>query len=273
MLRRKSHVYRQYQTDENGVITDPDVWVDILRIDVASLRAYGLADVGLADGQVINYFFDWGDDRDPPVMRESETLRLYNPSDSSVFIDIKLIKRTRIVLPASQSGNSGQAVMYAFLNHQSGPHVAHRDVIKLRIPNNDLNNEIAFDPVNAGNDQPASTRRGKGLGNFIYRVDWDAYADALIDGQKDTDQHISVEVPQHFTLLFPNSSMTDSPGQDVSFSLKIDGSKTEQHPYGVEALFDKVGDDEFVYRLDPLQIIVNVSWGSSLAVEFFNGAT
>lgn len=267
-FRRRAHVYRIYQTDDDGKVVDPDVWMDILRIDAFRVRLYGYVDV---DGQEIIYNIDWRDDTDTVPERTYEylTIKYKDPDtgevDDAVYVTIPLIHRTRFVFPSTQAGAAYQEIKFTFKNT---PKVqTKRHVTRIHVINNDLAGKEFFKDPDVGDDQPSSDVHGRGLSK-TYPVPWDDYAKAMTASKAETDkdQYVDAEVTDRFTMRFPDWSEAGLGEQDVWFTLRQDS----QDPVGVETLFDPPDSTEAIARTDPFQTIVNVSWGG-LAVEFKDG--
>lgn len=271
-IRRKAHVYRIYQCDDDGNVLDEDVWVDVMRIDVFKVTLHGYTDV---DGQEIVYYTDWKDDTTAAVKeRIYDRLTVENAedleSDPPQSLVVPIIHRTRFVFPSTQKGDAYQEVKYSFRNEpKDKSNASKRKFRSIRVCNNDLNDKITFPEVEAGKPQPATTVTGSGLGRVKYPVTWDQYAAALQEGEKDTDQYIDVEVCDDFRVKYPNSSYSGGSGAGQVVLFHLENRKSD--PVGVETLFDAPPSDAKLdpYRLDPLQVIVNVSW-RNIAVEFFD---
>ena len=139
----------------------------------------------------------------------------------------------------------------------------------IRVVNNDLNNAIKMPEPSVGDHQPAtkpSIRDGGG-------IQWENYAKALKDGKTDESQFVDVLVTLRFPARLPPPSTS---GQIISYVLKQKQDGSDPQP-GVLDMFDsppgagtESGEKGHDYRTDPLQTIVNVSWGGG-AVEFQSG--
>jgi hypothetical protein len=252
------HVHRVYQTDSDGNIVDDQVWIDLARIDKFSV-SFGAEILG-ATGQIVNYALDWGDEVSPTKGRTYHTLKIDQPQSlgggSGTSIALRLIETATFVFGAYSDGTTGQRVTFGFVNDPNA--TSKRKVTKVRVINNDLNNAINFPDVTVGSPPPASSS-----GSLI---GWDEYSQALQNGTPDDSQYVDAEVVDSFSLNFPTPPEFSAgrPVQLVKFQLQNDM---------IENLFDAPpNSDDTVYRIDPFQTIVNVSW-RGLAVEFFNGGS
>jgi hypothetical protein len=273
VAQRKAHVYRVYQTDDRGNITDTDVWVDVMRIDQLMLSEQRGVPTGATHQDRI-YAVLWGDDTrhggpngSQARVVEPLTVTQPNPEDptdpSLPSVIIPLIQRAFLSLRGGASGATSQSVQWVFQNFadkapkQLASATGRHGKI-LRITNNDLNNEISFPVVNVGDPQPP-TPLGK-------QVSWDAYSKALQDGTIDDSQYVDFATIDRFMTRFPPSPF-DRPqagvlqGQIVTYAMI--NKQQGNGPPGVEDLFKNPpsGSASTPYLTDPFQCIVNVSWG------------
>jgi hypothetical protein len=266
--KRKAHVKRIYQVvedDGNGgwrgstgngdggsTRINHDVWVDVLRIDNLYVLYRGLP-YGTA-GMGVTHKFKWDDDpnnfnfngdlqqENANPNRKTSKTKVKNPDDTSQFINLWTIDRARIVQtgglqPGDGGGGSGQTVNWNFNNtpFTESKH-ANRTTSFVTIMNNDL----------GGNDGPDMTQ---GL------MDWESiYLPALQNGKVDNSQKLDVEMVDNFSLNFGVSAIDSSAGQGIKVIL---GNNKQ-----IENLFFRSDPNVDLppLRLDPLQIIVNVSW-------------
>ena len=129
---RRAHVVRLFQTDGEGNVTDPDVWVDVLRIDRMSVSEP--RGVTSGSGSVIRqYVFEWGDDTTESWQDSPRQIHKYkisqpppdaapgddaNPSDPNApSVVIPLLERTHVFFrgPAitGLQGDSGAMVIWS----------------------------------------------------------------------------------------------------------------------------------------------------------------
>jgi hypothetical protein len=294
-MPRKAHVYRVYQTDDKDNITDPDTWVDVLRID----RCVFSEPRGSPDGEnYINrtYVILWGDNTvamgpSPPApqRRVYEPLTItepagqgLDPTDPSLAqVVIPLIKHTWFDFRGSEQGFAAQAVQWVFRNFvEKDGGTSGRKMTPLRVTNNDLNgkDQDFFPDVNVG-DPASQTPPEK-------QTSWDDYVTALQAGNIDDSQYLDVLATDRFNIRFPPAPLDAvAGGAGTLFGQKITyvlvNLQQGNGPVGVEDLFKAPpsgsGDATptntpgGLWRTDPFQAIVNVSW-RGLAVEFGDGA-
>ena len=278
---RQSHVYRIFQTDDDGNVTDPDVWIDVLRIHRMSVSEPRGAS-SEADHLVREYVFEWGDDTIPSwhvPPRELHNLKVSQPPPDAAPGDdanppdpdapsvvIPLLERTTVSFRGPQgtglAGDTHAEVWWVFINDDRST----RKEVPVRITNNDLNNAINMPTVSVGDPQPSTSPSVKDGGG----IKWADYAQALQAGTTDDSQFVDVLVTERFPARLPPPS---SAGQLTTYVLKQRQEGDDPNP-GVLDLFKappgagtESGVQGSVYRTDPLQTIVNVSWGG-LAVDF-----
>jgi hypothetical protein len=272
---RKAHVYRIFQTDDQGNVVDPDVWLDVLRIDRMTISEPRGASSEV-DHLQREYLFLWGDDTIPSWAVPPRKLHKYtvsqpppdssnggapaSPDPSAPSVDIPLIERTNMNFRGPQDtgleGDTHATVFWVFINDGRG----RRKETPIRVTNNDLNNEIKMPVPKAGDPQPPTDPTVKDGGG----IQWADYAKALQDGTKDDSQFVDVLVTQRFDARLPPPSFA---GQMVTYVLVQKQQGGDPNP-GVLDLFNappgagtESGTQGNVYRTDPLQTIVNVSWG------------
>jgi hypothetical protein len=156
------------------------------------------------------------------------------------------------VFGASDDGTTGQKVKFVFINDPDA--TSKRKVRPVRVINVDVSNDINFPDVSVGSKSPPSSPDNL--------IGWDDYSRALNAGTPDDSQYVDTEVVDAFTVNFPTPRhfSNGNPFQLVKFVLKNDD---------IEQLFKSPPSGRgIVYRIDPFQTIVNVSWGGLLAVEF-----
>jgi hypothetical protein len=292
-MPRKAHVYRVYQTDDKDKITDPDTWVDVLRID----RCVFSEPRGNPDGESHNdrtYVVLWGDntvDMGPappaPKRRKYEPLTIIEPAgqgqdakDPSLGqVVIPLIRETWFTFRGSEQGFAAQDVEWVFRNFvENDGGTSGRKTTPLRITNNDLKGKDGsfFPDVTVGDPAPQTPPEKE--------TSWDDYVTALQDGQIDDSQYLDVLVTDRFKIRFPPAPLDVVAGgagtlfgQQIIYVLV--NLQQGNGPVGVEDLFKAsptdggglVNEPGGLWRTDPFQAIVNVSWGG-LAVEFGDGA-
>jgi hypothetical protein len=286
---RKAHVYRIYQADDQGHVVDEGVWLDVLRIDGMTVSEPRGAS-SESDHLERQYVFVWGDDtidswpQPPRVIHQYTVTQPPDPGSGSGAPDpnapnvvIPLLERTQLNFRGPQAeglgGDTHATVFWVFINDGRG----HRTETAIRVTNNDLNNAIPMPDVKAGDPQPPTTPSVKDGGGIA----WADYAQALQAGQKDDTQFVDVLVTQRFDARLPPPSTA---GQMVTYVLVQKQQGADPNP-GVLDLFDPAPDSSSgsgadggsgggtpdaggggpaqgpIYRTDPLQTIVNVSWG------------
>lgn len=256
--KRKMHVHRVYQTDDQGNIEDDQVWIDLARIDKFTVSQG--ADPDGSTGQIVHYLMDWGDEASPVRGRTYHELKIEEPdsggsggaSSAPTSIALQLIETATFVFGASDDGTTGQKVKFAFVNDPDVT-TTKRKVTKVRVPNVDVSSDIKFPDVSVGSKAPPSSPDNL--------IGWDDYSRALNAGTPDDSQYVDTEIVDSFTVNFPSPRhFSDGTSyQLVKFLLKNDD---------LEQLFKSPSGRGVVYRIDPFQTIVNVSWGGLLAVEF-----
>ena len=257
--KRKMHVHRVYQTDDSGNIVDDQVWIDLARIDKLTVSFGGDRDG--STGQIVHYVMDWGDEASPVRGRTYHTLRIEQPGSGDgsgggggTSIPLQLVETATFIFGAFKDGTTGQKVKFQFTNDPNA--TTKRKFTPVRVINVNVDNDITFPDVSVGSPPPASSTSTL--------VDWDDYRRALINGTPDDSQHVDAEIVDSFSVNFPSPpDFSDgSAFQLVKYILNSDD---------LEQLFEAPSDSNGdVYRLDPFQTIVNVSWGG-LAVEFQDG--
>lgn len=234
-----SHVVRIYEDDD----TTSDTWVDVERID----RLVFDVGTGLAYQRYV-FTYDWST-FDPTDPNKAEIKKITKPDDESITLKVPI--RTAIALEAG-AGLDYQRAAHAYGND---PDNITRVVHTRRVDRYDL----ASDAIDR-NGQPPSAMAD--------------YINAVQLASKDDSQFLLVEIIQEFTSTSGN------------------GLIWQKHIWGIDSLSDPLlqfGNNDWVrlfgsdqpdttevdppWRLDPLQNIVNVSWGGGLAVEFGDGAT
>lgn len=252
--KRRMHVHRVYRTDDSGHIVDDSTWIDLARIDKLSVIIGG--DPSGTTGQTVNYTMDWGDEVSPVKGRTYHRLKIDKPQslggEDSLFISLQLIESATFLFGADTEGGTGEKIKFVFHNDPSTP--ARRKVTPVRVVSNDLNHAISFPDVTVGDLPPASSPDAL--------IDWDRYQDALANGTADDSQYVDAEVIDAFTINLPSPTQFRKGlgAQWVKFELK--GNDV------IEQLFKAPPSrEDKLYRLDPFESIVNVSWGG-LAVEF-----
>jgi hypothetical protein len=262
---RKVHVKRVFRQNDDGS-NDEDVWIDVARFDRVRFNFQATLEGKL--GQLINYRFNWKDDRnlDEHISgdadnennnpnRKTEQLKVKNPddpNDDTQTVELWIVDQAKIRLDGDEFGLNGQIVKHVFKNIPPGKDGAAlaRKTTVIKVVNNDLG----------------------GLDMSQSNVDWNDYKTALQNGTKDDSQHLDAEVVDRFNVNFQTGNQhggqTGVLGQTVKYAFKNDVIEQLFDPGNRDAV-DTNGDPA-VLRTDPLQYIVNVGWGG-LAVEFFDG--
>jgi hypothetical protein len=251
--KREMHVHRVYQTDAQGNIEDDTVWIDLARIDKLTV-SFG-ADTSGTTGQIVHYVMDWGDEVTPVKGRTYHELKIEQPDSggagAGLSIALQLVETATFIMGAWLDGTTGQRIKFAFVNDPNA--TSKRKVTPVRVINVDVSNAIKFPDVSVGAPPPPSSPYSL--------INWDEYSRALINGTPDDSQYVDTEVVDSFTVNFPTPPdfSNGNPYQLVKYVLKSDD---------IEQLFKAPSSSGVVYRIDPFQTIVNVSWGGLLAVEF-----
>jgi hypothetical protein len=303
--KRKAHVKRIFisdpvdpetgqpttgSTDPPGTPTDTSIWVDVLRIDGLFVW-YKALDTGKTTAT--RYVFNWDDDPDKHKnpgdaqqekanpARKSKQLMIHDPDDydpqdlkAGTIIPLWLIEKTPIEArgggqPGVEKGAT-QRVNWVFNNlNPLDPNKtpdkppAKRKVTAVTVANNSLTGTD-------GNDLEMTTKDSQG--NTVGKVvDWDTYFEALKAGTTDDSQKVDVELLSEFSIAFGPDLTAGIKGQTIKYALtnNKDIKEATLNSDG-SLLFKKVEDTTDTskpppLRLDPLQMIVNVSW---LAQDF-----
>lgn len=252
---RTSHIFRVYQNDD----PNSDVWIDVERID----ELWRDTTKG-RDGQASHWFFDWK----IFVPEEAAKKRITDPNDDSNYIDVPIRENYFV-----RSDIGGQASLYRFINDDTNKG---RETHSRRIYFHEIKEGYLVD------GKPPS--------------DPEQYFNSL--GEQDTDQYVDVEVIDR--LWSAQKRLRDIHGHRIK---TFQGLLAAIHQYTqkkkwISADTDRLlhepllssdsADPNFVskknpdeqddlvhidppWRLDPIQIIVNVSWSSGLAAIFGPG--
>jgi hypothetical protein len=250
MTARKTHIIRLYKDDD----PESDQWIDIERLD----ELYFESGRG-PQYREKKWKFDW-DNFDP----DSKTVtkkQIVDPNDENNFIEVPV--RNSVFVHEAR-GDQYYSYKKKFLNNDSN---RRRETVSRQVFYHEIKEEYL-----EVNGQPPS--------------DPDDYLASL--GEQDMDQWVEVELlKQYWTDQKDNH---DAQGKLRSASA-WQAKKWLYNDDDVDPLLrdpmletDEV-DPDFVpkdnptdgpivdppWRLDPLQNIVNISWGGGLAVEFFDG--
>lgn len=244
---RKSHVIRIYKDDD----PNSDQWLDIERLDelkYKSGRKYQY--------RVKTWKFDWDDfdPHDPDVGKK----RILDPNDESQETWVEVPVRDQITLHEA-TREQYQSKKYNFVNDNGNDT---RETHSRLVYHHDIDDKYLD-----GNGQPPS--------------DPEQYLNAL--GDQDEEQYVEVELlgkywtTEHESIDWPGRSHP-SAWQGRKW-IPTENDRLLRDPI----LETDKADRKFVpvinpdagpqvdppWRLDPLQNIVNVSWGGGLAVEFY----
>jgi hypothetical protein len=255
---RKAHVKRIYRLNDDGTI-DHDVWVDILRIDAATVAGRGFRDQ--VSGLLTNSVFKWLDDGKTPggdvrhenVNQDRRTTKLTvsNPEladgDHSTDVLLYIVRRSRIKFPHSpvsdvSDGRVAQMLAWVFDNvpaDGSDPgepprRPSNRKVKVIRVVNNDLGGLDMINPVT-----------------------WDAYKKALARGVVDKSQYLDAEVVDNFHLDY-RQGQGGAEYQVIEYVLQNKAVIQIVDAGGAGKTSD--GRTTKKYRLDPIETVVNVHW-------------
>ena len=248
--RRKSRVIRIYKDDDSN----SDQWLDILRLDELQLKSGRGYQYRLK-----RWVFNW-DAFNPADDPDVSIKRILDPNDKSGETWVEVPVRDSIVVHEGR-GRQYQGNKYKFDNSESN---ATRQTLSRRVYHHDIDDQYLD-----GDRQPPS--------------DPEKYLEAL--GDQDLDQYVEVELLGKYRT--GENESRDAQG-DVKRSA-WQGKKwtpSEEDPLLQDPILetDEVDPNFFPtlnpddgpkvdppWRLDPLQSIVNVSWGGGLAVEFARG--
>lgn len=253
-VTRKSHIKRIYKDDDPK--TNPDMWVDIERLD--ELRFVAKTKYPWREKR---WKFDW-DNFDPDgenVTKKKIKQHRDDSDDDAIEVPVR-----DMVLVTEGREQQYQGNKHYFPNDDSNET---RETHSRRIYNHDIPDDQLDDNQNPPRDP-------------------DDYLNAL--GKQDEDQFIDVELIDKFWTKEHESrdahgNKKPSAWQEKKWIL----NDKDVDPLLREPLVesDKVNLEGFrnvinpaagpqvdpPWRLDPLQNIVNVSWGGGLAVEFYEG--
>jgi len=254
-MTHESHVKRIYISDPegDGSPTSQDVWIDVLRLDNVHVHYSGMKEGDLTNTK---YVFHWYDNKGGDKQHENSNknrgtrkILIKNPDDPNTKIPLWIVRVTGI---RSKGGGQpgilkGQTQTLFWRFNNTNPYTgeggsskaANRDVKNVTVVNNDLGGLDMSD--------------GK-------LVPWYKYLAALKKGTKDESQKLYVEIPHRFGIKFSVDVEGSIKRQIVNYKFTHYKKEVENLFKGADASqFSKVGDVPPV-RLDPLQIIVNVSW-------------
>jgi hypothetical protein len=265
--------------DQNARLTD--TWFDMLRIDHLPVAFWG--DSYGSNAQQIDFVVHWNDDPNNPedtiddsnadiqyenanAARTTHQLEVKNPAVSQRDLEdgddnqLWLIDETGTQVSQSDiySGRQGQEVIFTFHNDQRGTEgvgdedVADREVRVVKVYNNDL----------------AGFEMSREDGTHPKIVPYEDYLKQLQQGKKDTSQYIDYEL----TIRYFHSFQTEEQrggvqGQMIAMSLAENQEIYENYFDNGDPKAVDVDGTPSVVRTDPLQSIVNLSWGG-LAVIF-----
>lgn len=248
-MARKAHVIRIYKDDD----PNSDQWIDIERLDELAFesgRGYQY--------RLKRWKFNW----DEFVPDDDDKKKIVDPENKDNFIEVP-VRGDVYVEEASKA--QFQGYRYKFINDDTNQsrrthsrRVYHHDIDKGRLDNS---------------GQPPR--------------DPNEYRDSL--GDQDKEQHVDVELLDAYWTNEKESHDAQgkpkiSSWQQKQWSLKIGDDdpllndpilETDEIAADFVPVFNPYDGPKVdpPWRLDPLQNIVNISWGGELAVEFFEGAT
>jgi hypothetical protein len=252
---RTSHIKRIYQNDD----PESDVWIDIERID----ELWRATEHG-SDGQESHWIFDWNS-FDPS---QAPTKRITDSQDNTNGIDVPV--RAGYFM---RSSIDGQAAQYEFINDATNQ-------ARLTHSRRIYHHEIKVAYVDGDGNPPR---------------DPEDYLNSL--GDQDQSQYVDVEVID--ANWSGQKRLRDLHGQRIktfvgllkainAYKQRKKWLSSDQDRLLREPLLDSdVTDSNFVpivnpdagpqidppWRLDPIQIVVNVQWNTGLAVIFGPQAT
>jgi hypothetical protein len=231
---RRSHVVRIYKDDDPG----SGVWVDVERVDKLTFETgSGL----LYEKYIFNYDWSVFDPEDPNTVEKKE---IKNPNDDSLTIKVPI---RRVATLEAGNGLTYQRASHIYGNDPDNlTRVAHtRRVDHYDIPDNALDQDKQPPP------------------------DPTDYINAVDLNSKDDGQYIEVEVIARFISTSGagltwqkhiwNLGLANDPllqfGND-DWLAQLDSNESD------------TSDVDPPWRLDPLQNIVNISWGADVIVVF-----
>jgi hypothetical protein len=265
--------------DQNTILTD--TWFDMLRVEDLPVTFWG--DSYGSNAQQIDFVVHWNDDPANPddniddsnadiqyenanAARTTHQLEVKNPDISISDVEdgddnqLWVIDRTGTQISQSDlySGRQGQEVIFTFHNDQPGgegdddQNPADRKVRVVKVYNNDL----------------AGFKMSDDDGTHPMIVPYEDYLQQLQQGEKDTSQYIDYELTIRYFHRFQTEEQRGGvQGQKVAMSLAENQNIYEQYFDDGDPQAVDVDGVSSVVRTDPLQSIVNLSWGG-LAVIF-----
>jgi hypothetical protein len=248
---RQAHVERIYGKDETkeGGPDNTDLWIDVEMLDqYATIGIWG--DIR---GQKTR--FNFLVDRDEMQYRESTTIKVKNPDDKEQYVKLEVWDKyfSEAIPYAARSVNRH------FLNDDSGGTKAERKVEVRKVIHREIDDE--FLEI----DKTRGVKGQRGKADFKQPPkDPKKYLRAIEkSNDKDEDVYVNVEVIKEWKLHGTGQHVPGLVIQATRFTPALDLSEL------LTKLPEEKKSKEKPVRTDPLQWIVNVSWGG-LAVEFGN---
>jgi hypothetical protein len=242
---RVAQVTRFYAKHSDGS-PDTTIWIDVLQFQKNFFQANPAIYSAAKGAQPMSWPFGddptqgswlvthWADrsGNAPNPAVTFETRKVLNPQDSSQEVDLEIVSRAPYTTRGAKDGAT-RGHIWTFNNNPADP----------------------GSPDNNGG-QPNTRRKGTvvhvvnndlgGLDMSSGPVDWATYQAAMSAGAKDYTQYVDAEITGKFAVdLRPGN-------QDAVIALNNDA---------LANLFDASGSGVAGVRTDPLQTIVNVSWG------------
>jgi hypothetical protein len=290
---RQAHVKRVFQLEDNpnydpsnldagpAQTINPDIWVDMLRIDQLPVIFQSTDDGRL--GQRIIYKLKWNDDpndQDPTIdnsaadvqaenanisSRKTRQLKIKNPEspdDLTAQLKLWIVEKLRVERNGKETGKSGQGVQYVFNNTPITGDPDNPDAI----PNLKRTTSV----IKVMNNDLAGMKMSDDDGSNPVLVDWFTYTDALSSEDAEIDTggvHLDVEVTDNLWVGFGADEDSGIVGQIIQFILQPGNNPIEDWFEQGDISAVDVNGDPAVVRTDPLQDVVNVNFGG-LAVIF-----
>jgi hypothetical protein len=222
---RKAHVIRIQNspdgpdladgTTSDQVASSDDIWLDVVRLDQIKLIQHGHPSG--ADGQAMVYTFKWNDGwpngaGPANVVRKLHTLKITNPNDDTQWIKLDIIEQLSIVALGQGAGfAAGQKLINV-----------HR--------NDDTNVVRVADVLTVYHTDVSQL-------DMSLPHDWLDYEPALMSGQQDTSQSLSVEIPKRFLMALHGATGMDpaEPPKPSEGLMNGQATKTVLHNDEVEA--------------------------------------
>lgn len=269
--KRISHVRRVYKKDADGKI-DKDVWVDIEVADELSVTGAGdmpgrlnsVVPPGTKQvvKQGVRYKFEYAVDDDLSGKRSTENKRVHREDDETglpiedQYIDVDIIADIDL------DGILDRLFWGTQFKFDNSPENESRWGNVRRVVHCDIDDGFLDDDGGSRGPQPP-------------RDPEDYLAAVRASNSTDKEQWVDIEIPK----VVRTKRNAGFAYQGTKFIFEPDSLLLQSLPNDDGKLTNKTtenaagnGGIDPPYRLDPLEWIINVSWGGGLAVEFFDKA-